>query len=141
MSSDPSHILKQFFRYVLVGASCNLAGYCLYLLLTYGGLTPKLTVSILYPVGVLINFLANRKFTFNSQGFVGTSALRFLLAHIVGYLINISMLMILVDKAGLPHQLVQFAAVVLVAIYFFIVYRVFVFVENRQPRKKRVKIT
>lgn len=55
----------QFARYFLIGMASNFVGFILYLLLTYLGLTPKVTASILYCIGVIINFLGHRSFTFS----------------------------------------------------------------------------
>ena len=43
--------LVQLARYGVVGVVTNLAGYLVYLFLTWFWLEPKLAVSILYPVG------------------------------------------------------------------------------------------
>lgn len=133
---DSSQVLEQLFRYAVSGIVCNIAGYCLYLLLTYSGLTPKLTVTFLYPVGVVAGFFANRNFTFRDDGHIGVTSVRFILAHALGYLINLAMLALFVDKLKFAHQFVQLAAVGVVAIYLFIVFRVFVFPGTRSSRKE-----
>ena len=40
--------LAQLTRYALVGIVSNLAGYLVYLLVTYLGVTPKITMTLLY---------------------------------------------------------------------------------------------
>lgn len=128
--SSFSGTLRQLFRYVLVGGLTNLLGYSLYLLLTYIGWPPKLAMSALYVTGVVLNFFANRRFTFRHDGNVGSAGIRFLLAHASGYLVNLLMLVILVDWLGFAHQAVQLLAVVVVAVWLFVLFRVFVFVKS-----------
>ena len=59
---------RQLFRYALVGVMSNVVGYLIYLLLTYLGATPKVTMSFLYGIGAAVGFFGNRGFTFAHQG-------------------------------------------------------------------------
>jgi putative flippase GtrA len=119
----------QLFRYGLVGLASNLAGYLVYLLLTYFGATPKITMSILYIVGATIGFWGNRKLTFAHKGALMGAGVRYVIAHCFGYLINLSILLLMVDKLGYSHQLVQAAAVFIVAGFLFFAFKFFVFTE------------
>lgn len=119
--------LRQIFSYMLIGALTNLAGYGLYILLTYFGNTPKLTMSILYSAGAIIGFFANRRFTFGHDGHIGSAGVRYLLAQLLGYFLNFLLLMLFVDWLGFAHQIVQAIAIVVVAIFLFILSRAFVF--------------
>ncbi|MHC8343377.1 GtrA family protein [Pseudomonas sp. RT6P73] len=130
--------LRQIFSYMLIGALTNLAGYGLYILLTYFGNTPKITMSILYSAGAIIGFFANRRFTFGHDGHIGSAGVRYLLAQLFGYFLNFVLLVIFVDWVGFAHQIVQAIAIVVVAIFLFIVSRAFVFpprtTENGRAR-------
>ncbi len=117
----------QLFRYGLVGLASNLVGYLVYLLLTHFGATPKITMSILYVVGATIGFWGNRKLTFAHTGNLMGAGVRYVIAHCFGYLINLSILMLMVDKLGYPHQWVQAAAIFVVAGFLFLVFKFFVF--------------
>lgn len=123
-------VAMQLFSYALVGVLSNLAGYSLYLFLTYLGCTPKLTMTMLYGGGVVFGFFANRRFTFRHDGHIGTVGIRYLLAHALGYLINLLLLVLFVDVLEFAHQLVQAAAILVVAIFLFVVCRLFVFVQR-----------
>ena len=122
--------LRQIFSYLLIGAATNLAGYGLYILLTYFGTTPKLTMTVLYSAGAIIGFFANRRFTFGHHGHIGSSGIRYLLAQLLGYLLNFLLLLLLVDWLGFAHQVVQALAIVVVAIFLFILSRAFVFPQR-----------
>ena len=119
----------QLIRYALIGISVNLTAYCIYLLLTYLGCTPKLTMSILYGVIAFISFLANRKLTFSHKGNVLGAGFRYVIAHCFGYVINLIMLVVLVDMFGYPHQVVQLIAILTVAAFLFVLFKFFVFRE------------
>ncbi len=122
--------LRLFCRYVLIGAITNLMGYSIYLTLTYLWGYPKLTMTVLYFVGALIGFLANRRFTFTHEGHIGAASLRYAVAHGIGYLLNLLLLYLFVDRLSFPHQIVQAVAIVVVAIYLFVILRVFVFAPS-----------
>lgn len=120
-------ITRQFLRYVTVGITTNALGYLVYLLITSYGFEPKRTVSVLYVVGVTISFLGNKKWTFSHQGAVLSTGVKFFVAHFFGYLLNLLLLITFVDRLHYPHQAVQAVAIVVVALFLFVVFRVFVF--------------
>lgn len=122
--------ISQLLRYGMIGVSVNLAAYLAYLLFTYLGGTPKLTMSVIYVVTAFVSFLGNRKLTFAYQGGFLGSGLRFSIAHFFGYIINLSLLSVFVDKYGYPHQVVQVCAIIIVAIFLFITFKLFVFKEE-----------
>lgn len=122
--------ISQLFSYGVLGIVVNLAAYLSYLFITYLGGTPKLTMSVLYVVTAFVSFLGNRKLTFDHKGCLLGSGLRFSIAHLFGYLINLGLLFILVDKFGYPHQVVQVCAIIIVAIFLFLTFKFFVFREE-----------
>lgn len=120
-------IVRQLTRYGVVGLASNAVGYTLYLFITYAGVDPKQTVTVFYAIGAAIGFVGNRKWTFSHRGSVSTGALRYAVAHLLGYLINISMLIIFTDMMGYPHQMIQALAILVVAAFLFVAFRFFVF--------------
>lgn len=118
---------RQLLSYALIGVLTNVSGYAVYLLLTYLWDSPKVTMTLLYLVGASIGFLANRRFTFRHDGHIGSTGVRYLLVQVAGYLLNLVLLLLFVDWSGFPHQIVQAIAIVVVAIFLFIMLRVFVF--------------
>lgn len=119
--------LEQIVRFALVGIATNAVGYCLYVLVTQAGMGPKTTVSILYPIGALIGFAGNRQWTFTHRGHLLGSSLRYAAAHTLGYLLNILLLLIFVNRLHFPHQIVQAGAILVVAAFLFVAFRLFVF--------------
>jgi putative flippase GtrA len=122
--------LRQLLSYALIGVLTNVLGYALYIGLTKIWGAPKLTMTLLYFVGATIGFLANRSFTFGHDGHIGAAGVRYLLVQFFGYLINLALLLLFVDWLGFSHQIVQAIAIVLVAIFLFILLRIFVFAPN-----------
>jgi putative flippase GtrA len=126
---------NSFFRYALVGLLSNAGGYAIYLIVTWLGVSPKTAMSCLYFVGASLGFLGNRHWVFSHRGKVLTSLFRYGLAHLLGYGLNFFMLMLFVDQFGYPHQLVQAAAIFLVAGVLFLTFRFFVFSHTSAPDK------
>ncbi|CAN7174230.1 GtrA family protein [Pseudorhodoferax sp. LjRoot39] len=120
-------IFRQFFRYALIGLTTNSLGYLIYLLITHAWGHPKLTMTILYILGALASFLANRRFTFQHSGSIGRSGTRYFIVQCSGYLLNLLLLLMFADWLGFPHQVVQAAAIFVVAAYLFLSVRFFVF--------------
>lgn len=129
---------KQLARYALVGFVSNSAGYLVYLLVTYLGATPKITMSVLYGLGATIGYIGNRNFTFSHKGSLLGTSVRYLISHFFGYIINLIILVIFVDHFMCPHQLVQAIAIFIVAAVLFMSFKVFVFpVQNETIKEER----
>lgn len=122
--------MLQLIRYGLVGVASNAAIYFVYLLITYLGVEPKTAMTLVYVIGASIGFIGNRKWTFAHRGDSSSAALRYALAHIIGYLLNFLILFTFVDRLGYAHQWVQAVAIIIVAGFLFIVFKYFVFRER-----------
>ena len=122
--------MLQLIRYGVVGVASNAAIYCLYLLITWLGMEAKLAMTLVYLVGAAIGFFGNRKWTFEHGGAVTGAALRYVLAHTFGYLLNLAILYVFVDRYGYPHQWVQAAAIIVVAGCLFVIFKFLVFRES-----------
>ena len=119
--------MRQLIRYGLVGVVINLMLYLGYLLINYLGLAPKESMSLMYLIGVGIGFYGHRQWTFAHGGDARRSMLRYIFAHLLGYFINLLLLLVLVDYFGYPHELVQGAAILVVAAFLFITFKFLVF--------------
>ncbi|MDR0466712.1 MAG: GtrA family protein [Deltaproteobacteria bacterium] len=118
---------RQIIRFGLVGVAHNGAGYLLYLVLTWLGAEPKLVVAVCYPVGVLISFFGNKKFTFKHKGDNAGAFFRFVSTYAGGYFVNLAGLYIFFDILGYPHQWVQLGLMIFLAACFFLLQKLFVF--------------
>lgn len=84
-------------------------------------------MSFLYVFGVTAGFIGNKKWTFSHQGTLLNTGIKYFTMHFFGYLLNFMILLIFVDRFGYPHQVVQAAAIIVVALFLFISFRFFVF--------------
>ncbi len=122
--------MQQLIRYGFVGVVSNLSIYCIYLLITYRGVEPKTAMTLMYLFGATISFIGNRKWTFAHRGDAIRAAMRYVSAHLIGYLLNLLIIFILVDRLGYSHQWVQAAAIIVVAGLLFLIFKYFVFSEK-----------
>ncbi|MDX1922062.1 MAG: GtrA family protein [Alphaproteobacteria bacterium] len=120
----------QFVRYAMVGLVSNVMGYLIYLLVTYLGMAPKIAMTFLYGVGVTISFFGNRYLVFADGGRLKTTGIKFIAAYLIGYFLNLSLLIVFVDQMGYPHQIVQAIAICVVAVFLFCALKVFVFKKD-----------
>ena len=127
--------MRQLIRYGLVGVLSNAAIYSVYLLITYLRVEPKTAMTLVYIIGASIGYIGNRKWTFAHRGNSTSAALRYGLAHVFGYLLNLLILYVMVDRLGYSHQWVQAAAILVVAVFLFVVIKSFVFHERYASRK------
>lgn len=122
--------LRQLFRYGVVGILHNLLGYLVYLLITYLGVDPKVAVTVLYPLSATVGFFAHFRYSFAYRKGYSGAALRYSIAHCIGYSVNVAMLYVLSDVLRFPHQAVQAAAIFAVAGVLFLIFRYFVFPQS-----------
>jgi putative flippase GtrA len=119
--------LGQVFRYGVVGVLNNLLGYLIYLVVTWLWLDPKVAITLMYPIGATTAYFGHAKYSFAYSGRTSHGILRYVLAHFIGYGVNIAMLYVFSDRLMYPHQLVQAAAIFVVAGVLFLLFRYFVF--------------
>lgn len=136
-AGDARSWMVQFFRYGLIGTLSNLLGYLLFLLITYWGIEPKTSMSLLYVTGAAIGFFGNRKWTFSHQGTWLSSGFRYCIAHLFGYSLNYSLLLVFVDLLGYSHALIQAIAIFVVAGFLFVMFKYLVFPEARITTENR----
>ena len=123
---------QQFIRYVLVGLISNAILYGIYIVLTSLGMWPKLAMSLLYGVGVIQTFVFNKQWSFRFNGAAAPSLMRYATAYALGYVINFSALILLVDQMELPHEWVQGVMLVVIAIILFLAQRYWVFAPTKR---------
>lgn len=125
--SSPRLIYKQFAKYLAVGGLLNGLAYSLYLATTLTGASPSVSMSLIYVIMSVTTYTANRSWTFQSDAILSKSALRYFLIQIIGYLTNLTMLVILSRVLGFPHQWVQLLAIFVVGVELFVLNKYYVF--------------
>ena len=121
------HTRGQFLRFALVGLGSNLLLYLGYLILTSGGMGHKTAMTILYALGVAQTFVFNRNWSFRHPGGVHGAFARYVICYAFGYLLNLFVLHLAVDRFGLPHQIVQGIMIVTLAVMLFLLQKFWVF--------------
>ena len=134
MSKEP---LLQFVRYATVGLLTNGLLFLSYLALTSFDIGPKTAMSTLYVPGVLLAFAANRYWTFRHQGAIPASMARYLATYALGYVLNFAALVVLVDRLGLPDDVVVLGLIVATACLLFVLQRSWVFTAVDRPVRAR----
>ena len=119
--------MRQLLQYGLIGVISNGIGYIVYLFFTFLGISPKITMTIVYSVSALIGFFGNGQLTFNHKSNVFNAGIRYMLAQFFGYCINLAILVIMVDNFKYNHQLIQAIAIFIVAGFLFVACKYFVF--------------
>ena len=107
--------------------------YLLYLMLTLLGMGAKVAMTLLYVVGVAQSFSFNRRWSFEYRGPQKLTFMRYVVAYLIGYLINLVGLVLLVDKLNQPHQIVQALLIPTVAVVLFLLHKFWVFADQLRP--------
>jgi putative flippase GtrA len=119
--------ISQLFRYCIIGISSNALLYAFYLLITSQGIEPLTAVGLSYALGATAAFVLNRQWTFPHRGNFAGTLVRYGLTHLLGYLLNLVIIHIFFELMGYPHQVVQAAAILIVAAFLFLAFKYFVF--------------
>ena len=125
-------LTSQAVRFFIVGVFTNVSLYIVYLLITWLGLDHKLAMTLVYISGVLMGFTLNRNWSFRHRGHTSHGFIRYSVMYAVGYLVNLTVLYLLVDIAGYPHQIIQLLIAMLLAIMFFVLLRLWVFNDKHK---------
>jgi putative flippase GtrA len=126
----------QFSRFTVIGIGSNLIGYLFYILITHFGVDPKVAMSTLYGVGVIAGFFGHGKFTFKQRSGLILAGHRYIITHLLGYLLNFAIQIVVTDRLGYPHQLAQIIGVCVVGLFLFIAFKYFVFVNSSEQRSE-----
>jgi putative flippase GtrA len=119
--------VNQLIRYGLIGVMSNALAFGVYVGFTAFGVPPAVGMTIVYVTAATVGFFANRRLTFAHRGSVWGAAGKYVVAHAIGYLINLGILVVLVDVLGRSHVWAQALAILVVAAYLFVTFKLVVF--------------
>lgn len=120
----------ELLKYGCVGLLSNLIAYLGYLTLVWLNMDPKVAMTVVYVVAVLQSFLLNRSWTFQFGGDGSKALSRYFAAYFLGYVMNLVVLYCLVDRAGYSHEIVQGAIILPMALFLFLMQKLWVFRER-----------
>lgn len=112
---------------MIVGAALNGFGFLLYALFTALGVSPVLTISIFYPIYIGLAFYLNKKWSFSHQGRISSSAVKYLIAYVGCYVLNVAGLKFFSGYLGYSHLIVQAIAIPVCAVLLFVAQKYWVF--------------
>lgn len=125
-------MIAEIKKYGVVGILNTSLGYLIYLFLTWFWLDPKIVVTIMYPIGAVTAYFGHARYSFSYNGNHLHGIGRYIIAHLIGYATNYSMLHLFWNRLGYSHQLVQAVAIVVVAVILFFLFRYFVFNQREK---------
>jgi putative flippase GtrA len=129
------YLIKQFSRYLLVGAINSILGNsvlfgCMYLLKW----SPELSNIAGYSVGLISSYVLNKKYTFVSVQSRHFEMLRFLIVFAFAYLLNFLALLMLIYRMNINEGLSQILAGIVYLLISYVMNKHYVF-KNRLPTK------
>lgn len=117
-------------KFIVVGLANNAVTFGGFIALTLLGVGPFAAMTITYAVGLAITFAGNRNWTFRHNGGLGPSSVRFLVVYGIGYFLNLLILWLLITLAGVPEIAAQLVAIIVLAVFTFVLMRLWVFKEH-----------
>ena len=130
--------LVQGFRFGVVGLASNAVLFIFYLVLTSIGIGPKIAMTCMFLVGTLQTFFFNKRWTFGHKGASQKALVKYFVVYAVAYLLNLLVLLVLVDRLGYPHQIVQGLMILFLAVFIFLLQKFWVFGVSPVSRSIRL---
>ena len=87
-------------------------------------------ISMSYPIHIGVAFYLNKKWSFSHKGRILTSAVRYLIAYVGCYVLNVFALKYFSGYLGYSHLVVQAIAVLIIALLLFLAQKLWVFRED-----------
>lgn len=131
----PTSLAFELVRYGINGLVLNGTLFSLYVGLVAAGVAPLLVAAVLYPTGVVLSYMVHRRMTFRSKARVVISGFRFLVTYGTGYLLNLALLWIQINRLDVGPILAQAVAIVVVAAFLFLAQKLWVFEEPAGPTR------
>jgi len=118
----------QFLRFALVGGVGTAAHYMLLIVMVSGmGINPVISSTAGFILGMVVNYLLNRRFTFHSRRAHREAFWRFVTVALVGMVINSSAMALFTMKMDLHYLPAQVLATILAMSWNFLGSRHWVF--------------
>ncbi len=119
---------KEFVKFIITGVISNTISFLIFMFVIYVlDIGHKTAASILFMVGMTLNYLVNKKWTFNKLDSTHRMLEKYLLTYFLGYFLNIGILYFFVDYLNYEAGWVQFFVIGFLVIYYFLLNKYFVF--------------
>jgi putative flippase GtrA len=127
--------VREMFAFGMVGVINTLVGYAvIYTCMLALGMGAVASNVAGYAVGLCCSFVLNRRLTFRSDGSARAEVLRFIATFLVAYTINLLILLLCIERLGVPPVYAQVVAGVGYTAVFFVLSKWFVF----RPRSREL---
>ena len=121
---------SSFLKFLTVGVTNTMGGYAFYSALIALGVNYAVALTLEYVAGVVYGFLLNKLWTFKAQGESGQQALRYVAVYTLIYVLNITLLMILVERWALSPYLAPILLLVFLTLLSFVVQKRWIFAKQ-----------
>jgi putative flippase GtrA len=122
-------------RYVGSGSLNTMSGFTVIFLLMWLGLSPFLANVAGYTVGFILGFVLTKKFVFRSNGNFVTESVRYLIAFVISFLVNLLVLRLSLGAMKLHVVAAQVVAAGSYTLLMYLLTRFFVFVQPKPVNK------
>jgi putative flippase GtrA len=127
-------LTPSFFRFLIVGVSNFIIGYVLFVLMLFlfSDISFRAPVSqlISYSGGIVWSFLLNRKWTFKSDRYLKTHAIRFFILQSFLAVTSAVLLSLICDVMGYDPQIAWFGVMGIITIVNYILSKTWAFAEQ-----------
>ena len=118
----------KFINYLISGSFVNLTGYSLYLIITYIGLPPKLTILLLTPYSILLSFFINDQFIFkNKKKHLRKKFSLFIVNILIGNIFYLFLIYFFCDLLGYDHRLIYLIGISIYVVISFLFQKFIIF--------------
>lgn len=118
-------------RYLGAGSVNTLVGFAVIFLLMWLGLSAIAANVAGYAVGFVLGFVLSKKMVFRSDGHFVVESLRYLLAFITSFIVNLLVLYASLDALGQSRLLAQIVAAASYTMMMYLLTRLFVFIPPK----------
>ena len=118
-------------RFIVSGGVSTLSHWLTMALLIFAGVIPALATAIGAIVGAIVNYLAQKSYTFKSRSLHRIALPRYIAACAILWLANLVVFMLLNGPLSLPVAPAQLVTTALVAILSYWLYRIMVFTDSQ----------
>jgi len=120
-------LLSQWIRFSIVGIKANIVYYLLYVLMTAAGLSPAVSVTMVYLFGIVYTFWLNKGFVFRDRGLAKHKFASYLLVYGIAWGLNLMTLEFMISRLGINHFVAQGVLICVFAVLTFLALRFLVF--------------
>lgn len=114
-------------RYIGSGTFNTLMGFAVIFAVMWAGFSPVIANIAGYGVGFVLGFVLSRKIVFRSNGSFVRESVRYLIAFLLAFILNLFVLHVVIKNLGFPAAVAQVAGAVVYTIAMYTLTRFYAF--------------